>query len=244
MPRGCGCGRRPGRTRAAEPTGVTRLLVLTAIDLEARDLARHLGLAPVSGSAWPRFAGGAIEVVAVGIGAAHLPARLEGAAPALVVSAGACGALAPELAVGALVVPETVLAPDGRRRATAAAGGLRRHGTLVTTDRVLEDAAAKSRLWLSTGALAVDMESWAILDWAAARGAPGTVVRGVGDPAGRGVPADLARVVHDGRVRPMRAVSAMLARPRAFADAMALRAGTAAALKTVATALGTLARSI
>ena len=223
---------------------MTRLLVLTAIDLEARDLARHLGLAPVTGSAWPRFAGGALEVVAVGIGACHLAPRLATAAPALVVSAGACGALAPALAVGALVVPETVLATDGRRHATAAAGGLRRHGTLATTDTVLEDAAAKSRLWLATGALAVDMESAPILEWAAARGVPAVVVRAVSDPASRGVPADLARVVRDGRVRPLRAVSAVLARPRALADAMALRTGTAAALKTVATALGTLARAV
>ena len=224
---------------------MTRLLVLTAVDLEARDLARHLGLAPVTAGAWPRFSGGAIEIVAVGLGAIHLAARLDAAPePRLVVSAGVCGALAPELAVGALVVPETVLAPDGRRRPTAVAGGLRRHGTLLTTERVLEDAAAKSRLWLSTGALAVDMESAAILDWAAARRVPGAVVRGVSDPAARGVPADLARIVHDGRVQPLRAVGAVLARPRALADAMALRAGTAAALKTVATALGTLARTL
>jgi nucleoside phosphorylase len=222
---------------------VTRLLVLTAIDLEARDLARQLGLAPVPGSTWPRFAGGAVEIVAVGIGACHL-GRLAPAAPALVVSAGACAGLAPTLAVGALVVPETVLATDGRRHATAVAGALRRHGTLATTDHVLEDAAAKSRLWLATGALAVDMESAPILEWAAARGVPAMVVRAVSDPASRGVPADLARVVHDGRVRPMRAVSAVLARPRALADAMALRTGTTAALKTVATALGTLARAV
>jgi nucleoside phosphorylase len=161
-----------------------------------------------------------------------------------VVSAGVCGALAPELAVGALVVPETVLGPDGGRQATAAAGGLRRQGTLLTADRILEDAAAKSRLWLATGALAVDMESAPILAWAAARGWPAAVVRGVSDPAGRGVPADLARVVQDGRVRPMRAVSAVLARPRALADALALRAGTAAALRSVAGALGALARAL
>lgn len=224
---------------------MTRLLVLTAVDLEARDLARHLGLAPVTASPWPRFTGGAIEIVAVGLRAIHLAARLDATpVPRLVVSAGLCGALAPELAVGALVVPEAVLAPDGCRHPTAVVGGLRRHGTLLTTERVLEDAAAKSRLWLSTGALAVDMESAAILAWVAERRVPGVVVRGVSDPAGRGVPADLARVVHDGRVRPLRAVGAVLARPRALADAMALRAGTAAALKTVATALGTLARTV
>jgi adenosylhomocysteine nucleosidase len=225
---------------------VTRLLVLTAVDLEARTLARDLGLSPVPGTAWPRFTGGRLDVVAIGLGAAHLATRLDGVSPpALVVSAGACGALAPELAVGALVVPDTVLDGGGRRFATTATRGVRRHGALLTTTEVLADAAAKSRLWLETGALAVDMESAPILAWAAARGVPALVVRAVSDPASRGVPADLARVVHeDGRLRPMRAVSAVLARPRALADAMALRAGTAAALKTVATTLGTLCRTV
>jgi hypothetical protein len=41
----------------------------------------------------------------------------------------------------------------------------------------------------------------------------------------------------------MRAVTAMLARPGALADAVALRSATAAALKTVAAMLGTLART-
>lgn len=222
---------------------MTRLLVLTAVELEARHLARHLGLATANDGA--RFIGGILEIVPVGVGARQLPQRLPTAAsPSLVISAGVCGALAPALGVGALVVPDTVLGPDGRRYATAAVAGARRAGTLLTTDRVLEDAAAKSRLWLETGALAVDMESAAILDWAAARGLPGLVVRGVSDPAGRGVPADLARAVgDDGRVRTMRAVATMLARPRALADAVALRAGTLAALKAVAGALGSVARS-
>jgi adenosylhomocysteine nucleosidase len=225
---------------------VPRLLVLTAVDLEARTLARQLGLVPSAGHSWPRFTGGALEIVPVGVAASQLATRLADApAPSLVVSAGVCGALAPQLGVGALVVPEMVLGPDGRRHVTAAVGGLRRSGTLVSADRVLEDAAAKSRLWLETGALAVDLESAEILAWAAGRGVPGAVVRGVSDPAGRGVPADLARVVHDdGRVRPMRAVTAMLARPRALADAVALRAGTTAALKTVAAMLGTLSRTL
>jgi adenosylhomocysteine nucleosidase len=223
---------------------VTRLLVLTAVDVEARGLARQLGLAPAGGP-FARFFGGAIEIVAVGLAAAHLAGRVAApAASTLVVSAGACGALAPELAVGALVVPEVVLTPDGARHPVSAVAGLARRGALLSVERVVEDAAEKSRLWLSSGALAVDMESAPILAWAQARGLPAVVVRGVSDPAARGVPADLARVVHeDGRVRPLRAVSAVLARPRALADAMALRAGTAAALKTVAAALATLQRT-
>lgn len=223
---------------------MSRILVLTALDVEARGLARHLGLDPIHASSWPRYAGGSLEMAAVGLGARSLAERHSAwPSPGVVISAGACGALAPELEVGELVTPETVLGPDGRRHATAALGGLTRRGTLVTTEQVMGDSAAKARLWLETGALAVDMESAAILSWAAERGVRGAVLRGVSDAADRGVPADLARVVsEDGRVHPMRAVTAVLTRPAALADVMALRAGTAAALKTVAAALGKLSR--
>src|SRR5207253_935925 len=83
-------------------------------------------------------------------------------------------------------------------------------------------------------ALACDMESAAILEWARARGIPAMVIRAVSDTSVRGVPADLAAVVEsDGRVRTIRAVRAVLARPRAFVDALTLRSGTNAALKAV-----------
>jgi hypothetical protein len=87
------------------------------------------------------------------------------------------------------------------------------------------------------------MESAHVLTWAAGRGIPAAVVRGVSDGAERGIPAALAASVgDDGRVRPLRAVTAALARGTAFADLMELRAGTEAALKSVAGALATLAR--
>ncbi len=76
-----------------------------------------------------------------------------------------------------------------------------------------------------------------------ARGVPAAVIRGVADTADRGVPEDLAAVVQpDGRVRTARAVRAVLARPRALADAMALRSSTHAALQGVARALARIAR--
>jgi len=224
---------------------VTRVLVLTAVDLEARGLARHLGLDRVPGSDWPHFRSSSVEIAAVGLRAAQLASRsARWRAADLIVSAGACGALAPALAEGELIVPEAVVTAGGLRLATAAVTALARRGTLLTVDAVLESAAAKARLWMETGALAVDMESAIILSWAVARGVPALAVRAVSDTAARGVPADLAAVVaEDGRVRPMRAMTAALARPRAIADAMALRTGTQAALKTVSQALATLART-
>jgi adenosylhomocysteine nucleosidase len=224
---------------------VSRVLVLTAVDVEARGLARHLGLTRVVETSWPHFRGGALEVVCAGPRAAHLESRVAGAGPvSLIVSAGVCGALSPALAEGDLVVPEAVIDARARRFPTAALPGLRRAGVLVTVDDVVTTVERKARLWVETGALACDMESARILDWAQGRGLDAAVVRAVSDPASRGVPADLAGVVEpDGRVRTVQAVRVVLTRPRAFADAMALRTGTAVALKAVASVLGRIARS-
>jgi len=156
---------------------VTRVLVVTAVDLEARGLARHLGLERVAASAWPHFRGGALELVCAGPRAAHLEARVARAVPAsLVISAGVCGALAPDLVEGDLVVPEAVVTRTARRLATAVLPGLRQTGTLVTVDEIVTTAEQKARLWVETGALACDMESARILEWAGARGLPAAVV--------------------------------------------------------------------
>ena len=163
-----------------------RVLVVTAVELEARALARQLGLARAGGPDWPHFHGGALELVCAGPRAAHLSLRALGVAPGtIVISAGVCGALSPDLAEGDLVVPEAVVSPGAERRATAALPPLRRAGTLVTVDAVVEP---------------------------------------------------------DGRLRTARAVRVVLSRPRAIADAMALRSATTAALKSVAAALAKLAR--
>lgn len=224
---------------------MTRVLVLTALDVEARGLARHLGLAPVPGASSPHFIGGVLELATIGLRGARLAERAAGwRAPELVVSAGACGALAPALAVGALVVPTVVLQGAGERWPTATLPRLSGDGALLTVGEVVESAAQKARLWMETGALAVDMESAAIMAWARGRNVPAAVVRGVSDDAERGIPAALAAAVsEDGRVRPLRAVTAALTRATALGDLLELRAGTEAALKTVAAALATLARA-
>ena len=223
---------------------MTRVLVVTAVDLEARGLARHLALARVAGNDWPHYRGGALELICAGPRATLLEARTTRIeSVSLVVSAGVCGALSPDLAEGDLIVPEAVVAGT-RRIATAVLPELRRAGTLVTVDEIVATPEQKARLWVETGALACDMESAPILEWAAKRGLRAAVVRGVSDRASRGVAADLAAVVEpDGRVRTTRAMRVVLSRPRAIPEAMMLMTGTSTALKSVAAALGKLARA-
>ena len=223
---------------------MSRVLVVTAVDVEARGLARHLALTRVAGTDWPHYRGGALDVICAGTRAAYLAARAQRfESAALVISAGVCGALSPDLAEGDLVVPETVVSGT-RRHATMLMPELRRAGTLVSVDEIVATAEQKARLWVETGALACDMESAAVLEWAAARGLRAAVVRGVSDRASRGVPSDLAAVVEpDGRVRTTRAVRAVLSRPRAIPEAMMLMSGTSAALKSVAAALAAIVRN-
>jgi adenosylhomocysteine nucleosidase len=224
---------------------VTPVLVLTAVEVEARGLARHLSLDAVAGTGWPHYRSGAIEVACIGLRAAYLSAR-AGAwrRPALVLVAGACGALAPHLAVGDLVVPDTVRTDTGTEYATATAAPLARGGTMLTVSEAVATAADKARLWLASGAVAVDMESAPILEWAQAQGWRAAVVRGVSDGAGSGVPPALARLVgDDGRVRAAGALRLALTEPARLADAVALGRGTAAALRAVATAVARVARA-
>ena len=224
---------------------MSSILVLTAIDVEARGLARHLGLSAVPESSWAHYRGGVLEVVCVGPRAACLAERGGWRAPTLVISAGACGALAPDLAVGSLVVPEAVIDPNGVRIAVASLPTLARAGTVLTLADVVSTPGEKARLWIETGAVAVDTESSVILEWAREIGVRAAVIRGVSDGAASGVPSDLAAVVEPGgRVSRGHALRAMLSRPAALADAIALGRGTGAALKTVAHALGSVARSL
>lgn len=223
---------------------MTGIAVLTAVDLEARSLARQLGLAPVGDQPWPHYRAGALEIVAVGLSAAHLDTRLHAVMrPEVVVAAGVCGALAPTLRTGDLVVPEAVVTEDGARHATDALAGLERSGTLLSTRMVADTPAVKARLWMQTGALAVDMESAMIVAWARGRGLPAVVVRAVSDTAEQSIPADLAALVEaGGRVRTASALRAALRRPRAVTDALTLKRGVDEALRTVAAALAKIAR--
>ncbi|MBI2218189.1 MAG: hypothetical protein HYU51_12905 [Candidatus Rokubacteria bacterium] len=221
------------------------VLVLTALELEARTLARELGLEPVPSSGWPHFRGGVLEIACVGLRASALAARAPACRrPALVASAGVCGALSPALREGMLVVPEAVVCASGERFATGRVAPLVPSGTLLWARELVESPSEKARLWIETGALAVDMESGPILAWAREAGVPAAVVRAVSDSASESVPPELAAAVAvDGTLSPSRAVRAALTRPAVLGRAFGLRRGTTAALSAVARALASVARA-
>jgi len=227
-------------------------LILTAVELEARVLARELELRALAAGPSPVFARGAVRLAVVGVGAAMLgqrwPSLLDGLERPLVISAGLCGGLDPRLVPGDLVVPESVAGPAGelynvtpsRHRAAVAAAPSASTALLVTTREVVATPAAKAALFARTGAAAADLESSLILHAAAASGLPSLVVRGVSDGAREGLPPELLRLVTpEGKMRLAGAI-ALVARPAILPRALDLHRATRRALRAVARLLAAL----
>ena len=230
------------------------ILVLTAVELEARALAQALSLPSLPSLSFPAFGRGPIRVAPVGLRAGLLGSRwtalVSAADRPLVVSAGVCGGLDPSLRAGDLVLPDAVISDGGRRlpvtgsvahRSTAAGGAPARTGLMATVTRVVATPEAKAALRAATGAVAVDMESAAILDAAAARGCSSLVVRAVSDDARETLPDELMGLMGTGGRIQCGGVLLALASPRVLHRALQLRRSTRRALASVAGALARLA---
>lgn len=161
---------------------------------------------------------------------------MEGAAA--LVGFGLAGGLDPALRPGDLLLPDEVCLEDGTVipvhagwRAALLARGLRACGGRILASRaVVTDPASKRRLFERTGAAAVDMESGAV----ARSGLPFVVLRAVGDPARRAIPAAaLAGVGPDGSVRPAAVALRLLAAPWQLPALLRLAADSRAGLEAL-----------
>ncbi|MFQ5521103.1 MAG: hypothetical protein ACE5FK_06880 [Candidatus Methylomirabilia bacterium] len=240
---------------------MTGIVILTAVDLETRGLARELELGRLDELPFPCFTGtlpaGPVMLAPVGLGALLLrdrwPALVARLSPALVISTGTCGALDPPLKVGDVVLARAVLTAEREllavspnaieevARSAAAAGCPARLGTVVCADRVVATSRTKAELRQSTGAIAVDLESGPVLEFARSQGLPALSVRGVSDSADQPLPPELIALVSPtGTLRVGRALGLALTHPAKLSQALALRRGTARALRNVARLLAQL----
>jgi adenosylhomocysteine nucleosidase len=167
--------------------------------------------------------------------------RLAGDVEGLV-SFGLAGALALDLKPGDLLLPNEVIAPDGRRIATDPTWRERLQGLapearldpLLGSNALIESPAAKAALHRASGALALDMESHAVAGAARAAGLAFVVIRAIADPADRALPA-AARIALDaeGRVRMLAVAAALLRRPGDLPALLRLAREGAAGLRTL-----------
>lgn len=121
--------------------------------------------------------------------------------PDILIVAGVCGGLDPSLSPGSLVLGRKVIAPNRAERAPdpafLAAARRALHGggvpyvlsTLLSLSRPAATRGQKTALWNRYGAAGVDMETYAIVEAAEARGVAWLALRAVLDPATAGLPA-------------------------------------------------------
>ena len=125
--------------------------------------------------------------------AAFLAAQfVEGGCEALL-SIGLAGGLDPVLKPGDLIVSSTIIEPDGKKVPSDAiwrdnvvdrldrARIDYRIGPMLGADELVRSPAAKQSYFSTTGALAVDMESHAVMRVAKAAGIPAIAIRAVAD---------------------------------------------------------------
>jgi adenosylhomocysteine nucleosidase len=163
--------------------------------------SRPLGRASRRGAEPATLADGTLLSVS-GVGpaaAAEGARRLLAAGARALLSWGLAGGLDPALAAGTLVLPREVISPEGRVFLTTADWRQRvsdaiaaRHriccGRLLTCREPLGSTAAKALAFRQTAAVAVDMESSAVAEVAAAEQLPFLVVRAIVDTARDAVP--------------------------------------------------------
>jgi adenosylhomocysteine nucleosidase len=218
---------RPGGSNNVQVRGAVRQGIVVGLAAEAR-------IAAVLGD------------VATGGG---LPAGAEAAAERLVargaealISFGLAGGLKPGLRAGEIVVPAAVL-EAGTRHLTDPAISRRLGGLtaelMVAGHLVVADAAIKRRLFESTGAVAVDLESGAVARVAARHRLPFAVLRAICDPADRTLPpAALVALSGDGAIRGLRVLTSLLLHPWQMRSLILLGRDAAIARRALIAAAG------
>ncbi|MFM9841412.1 MAG: hypothetical protein ACKVOI_00435 [Dongiaceae bacterium] len=162
------------------------------------------------------------------------------------VSFGTAGALAPTLGPGDLIVATEVIAASGGAlaaerawcdalAAAASARNLPLHlGAIRAVNRPVASAGAKSALFQSCGALAVDMESGAVARAARDAGLPFAMLRVIIDAAGRDLPpAAIAAMAPGGGIDIKGLAGALWHEPRQFAGLLHLARDAGAARRTL-----------
>jgi adenosylhomocysteine nucleosidase len=156
-------------------------------------------------------------------------------------SFGLAGGLAPMLGTGTLIIPRSVV----RLPATHDSAGIDVHplwhaaltgrfkvdfsarmstAPLVSSAQVVANAADKKALYEALGAVAVDMESYAVAEVAQANGVPFAACRIIMDPAGQSIPAPLrAAMTEDGDVDMKAGLKALLRAPMLIPEARRLQ---------------------
>ncbi len=157
----------------------------------------------------------------------------------LVISSGLAGGLRPEFGPGTVVVARKVvrwedgceLVPSEKWTELAVAQGAR-EVTMVSSNRVAQTVREKQLL--GETAETVEMESFAVLEAAAARGIPAAAIRAVSDAVEGDLPLDFGRVFDArGRVRGRALAGQLVRKPAAIGGLVRLAGASRRAAKNL-----------
>jgi len=204
-----------------------RIVVTFAVDAEFVPWRRLRAFHAVSASSpaiyETEIAGAQICVVLTGMGKENAGQAMRAAfdAPAdLCISAGLAGGLKPTHRVGEILVARQVAAgrqgpvvrSDEALRTTAADHGASVVDSFLSSDRLIRVSAEKRSL--AAFADAVEMESYAVLSAAGARGVPAVAIRAISDPWDMDLSYDFERIVDaQGRLQITGLIGQILRRP-------------------------------
>ena len=193
------------------------IVILTAVAIEARVIAKALALKPLSKSdgqppSWAD-ATNSIQLQPVGIGAKRL-SQVSPQRKHCVILAGFAGALDPSLKIGEVILDDC---PTAWRQGFAG-----RSGAIHCSQQMVSTAARKAELFQQTRALAVDMESHAVREWA---GTSFISIRAISDTAHEDLNPAVLRFIDDlGNVRPLALSRELLQNPTLLRQLVKLRA--------------------
>lgn len=181
---------------------------------EAR-LAQHAGVAVAVGGGLPD-------------GARKMAERLVQDGATVLISFGLAGGLDPAMPAGALLLPQKVLQdgveyPCDPELLRSLEPSCRKVERLLAGDQVVASAARKAQLWQETGAAAIDLESGAVAQVAAAHGLPFAALRAICDPASRDLPSAAVEALDEaGRVMPKKMAGILARHPQQIWQLIAL----------------------
>jgi adenosylhomocysteine nucleosidase len=143
-----------------------------------------------------------------------------------IISFGVAGGLDPSLRPGAQLVASAVVrdgtkipTDEGWSRSLLRAHPGAVHAPIASVEEAVTDPSDKTRLFETTGAAAVDMESHIAADLAAKHSLPFAVLRVVADPATRHVPHSAMQGMRpDGRTDGLAVLRSLMRRPSEIAD--------------------------
>ena len=163
------------RVTLSELVKQKQVIIFTAVQIEAKAVARALGLRRASNVFWnsDENQGPPVSMYMIGMGASHLPA-IEPSELRCILMVGLAGGLDPSLQIGDLVIDE---------QSTFATELKAVRGSIYTSKILMATPAEKAACRESSGAVAVDMENQPVREWAAKMNVPPVAPSGNSSPA-------------------------------------------------------------